>query len=50
MVAPIITFVIAGIVAFLAFSTSQVDKQMPDAPAAAEKAPAADEPEVEISE
>lgn len=51
MVAPIITFVFAGAVAFLAFSTFQVDKQLPEAPApAVEKAPASDEPEVEISE
>ena len=56
MVAPIITFVIAGLVAFLAFSTSRVDKQLPDAPPAAEsteseEAPDAEpEPEVEISE
>jgi len=48
MVAPIITFVFAGAVAFLAFSTFQVDKQLPEAPApAVEEAPASDEPEVE---
>lgn len=46
MVAPIITFVFAGIIGFLAWKTSTVEAYLPESqPMPAAEAPAADEPE-----